>query len=427
MPVAVIYPKVSLEASSGVISRWLVAAGDPVTEGQILFEIENDKAAVEVESPAAGVIGSLVPEGATVDIGAQVAQILQPDEIGADRPAPIVAQKVLAAVSSAAPPVAVARAATSRPRNPTPLARRIARENGLDLHGLTGTGPYGRVQRDDVLAHLAKLADQVPPRPSDHRTTGNPGRLHAVWLRKGSGLPLVLIHGFSADLNNWRGMLAGARLDAPVLAIDLPAHGRSPREIPDGLGSLAAQIEQTLMAEGIDDCMLVGHSFGAAVATRVAARAAVDVRALLLLSPAGLHPQIDSAFTQGILQARRAESLRPWLELLVHDRKVITDAFVTAVAQARSDERLTAAMAAFAERFFPDGTQINAIRDDLAGLPMPVRVVFGRQDRILPFASTCGLPGHVALHSLNDCGHMPHLEKPGLVLRLLDEMRRAAQ
>ena len=418
MPVPVIYPKVSLEETSGRVSRWLVAEGETVTAGQVLFEIENDKAAVEVEAPASGIASGLVPEGATVEVGSEVARILMPGEAPVTAPkAAAMPQKVAAAAAPAAG--ATRSAPASRAPNPTPLARRIARESGIALDGLSGTGPHGRVQKKDVLARLTALAAH-PGQPA----SGQP--LNAVWLRRGEGRPVVLLHGFSADLNNWRGLFAGVRVDWPVLALDLPAHGGSPREVPADLDALAEQIETTLAQMGQTSLVLGGHSFGAAVAARIAARGRLDVRGLCLFAPAGLGPQVNADFTQGILRARQPESLRPWLELLVQDPRVISDAFVKVVVAAREDAALTAAMSGFAARFFPDGTQSFSIRDDLAALRQPARVIFGRQDRILPFETTRSLPPNAGLHALDGCGHMPHLEQPDLSLRLLEELVRSA-
>lgn len=423
MPVSVFYPKVSLEETSGRISRWLVAEGETVTAGQVLFEIENDKAAVEVEAPAGGIASGLVPEGATVDVGSEVARILLPGDApvttAVAAPPP---EKVAAAAPAAGARVAAPSALAARAPNPTPLARRIARDSGIDLHGLAGTGPHGRVQKKDVLTHLSDLAThpQGPAAIGSDRET-----LNAVWLRRGEGLPVVLLHGFSADLNNWRGLFAGARVDWPVLALDLPAHGASPLDVPEDINALAERVETSLVQLGVTELVLGGHSFGGAIAARVAARGRLDVRGLCLFAPAGLGPQINADFTQGILRARQAESLRPWLEFLVQDPRVITDAFVKAVVAARSNPDLTASMSSFAARFFPDCTQYVSIRDDLANLRQPVRVIFGRQDRILPFATTRSLPANVGLHAMDACGHMPHLEHPGLSLRLLDELVRS--
>lgn len=448
MPINVIFPKVSLEMASGSVSRWHVKDGDTVAAGQVLFEIDNDKAAVEVEAPGAGIIRHLVGSDVEVGVGAEVARIFALDEAVAevgDAPAGTLAAPAPVPMAAALSDAVAPRSASWRGApNPTPLARRIAREHGISLDGLTGTGPRGRVQKKDVLAGLARPAAPVAggtalsgaafaafaptdrgralaaaPRPGDDQF------LHAAWLRQGAGVPVVMLHGFSGDLNNWRGLLAGGRSDFPVLALDLPGHGRSPRQVPSDLDAMAELVEATLAAEKIGPMVLVGHSFGGALAVRVARRAQVDSRGLCLFAPAGLGPQINAPFTEGVLRARSLESVRPWLELLVHDPAVISDAFVRAVVQQRKDEDLTAAMAGFANRFFPDGTQSFSVAGDLARLPHSVRVVFGRQDRVLPFGSTRGLPDHVALHAFDACGHMPHLEKPELALRILSEVWRS--
>lgn len=426
MSTNVIYPKVSLEASSGKVSRWLVAEGDSVKAGQILFEIENDKAAVEVESPAAGVIRDLVAEGVEVDVGAGVAMIYA---MGA-APMPVPAKnQPSAAVAKAAPVLAEAPSPALHGPRPTPLARRIARDQNLSIEGLSGTGPRGRVQKKDVLAYLATLAHgpQTAAKPATPADATNPGGvLNHVWLRRGSGVPLVLLHGFSGDLNNWRGLFAGVRFDGPVLALDLPGHGQSPLEIPPDMDALAASVEQTVAGLLDGGMVLVGHSFGGAVATRIAARGVLDLRGLCLFAPAGLGPEINSGFTDGILRAREPGSLRPWLNELVHDHAVISDAFLRAVVESRRNQPLTDAMRAFADRFLLDGTQSHSILPDLARITLPTRVIFGRNDKILPFAHTASLPGHVALHALAACGHMPHMEQPAVSLRILSDMLRGA-
>lgn len=437
MPVPVLFPKVSLEETTGRVSRWLVAAGEAVTAGQVLFEIENDKAAVEVEAPAAGILRDLVAEGATVNVGAPVANLYRSNEAASDTTAPPAAKSATTQGPTAARevPATADRNHAGRGPNPTPLARRIARENGISLAGMQGTGPNGRIQKKDVLASLRALAHLPPLPPEPHRPAtavdaapprAAGGPLHSVWLRKGEATPLVLLHGYSADLNNWRGLFAGAATPWPVLALDLPAHGRSPRAVPADLDAVASEVEASLEALGVTSCFLAGHSFGGATAVRLASRARLDIRALGLIAPAGLGPEINHAFTTGILRASTAASLRPWLEVLVHDPRVISEAFLRAVEASRRDEALTAAMSAFADRFFADGTQTFSVREELARLRMPVRVIFGRQDRVLPFASGRGLPGNVGLHAFDDCGHMPHLEHAGAVLALLTELIRSA-
>jgi pimeloyl-ACP methyl ester carboxylesterase len=417
MPVPVLYPKVSLEMQTGRIARWLVRDGATVSAGDVIFEIDNDKAAVEVEAPAAGILRHLAAEGDEVDVGAEVARITAQDEAVATVAAPLPVAP--APAPQAAPRAPAPREGRSRLPNPTPLARRIAREKGLDLTGLAGTGPRGRVQKSDVLAQLSAIAAAPLATPPA-------GSLNAAWLRRGEAIPVVLLHGYSADLNNWRGLFAGAPAGFPVLALDLPGHGASTRSLPADADAICAQIEATIAAQVAGPVVLAGHSFGAALAARLAARGRIDLRGLCLFAPAGLGPEIDEAFTRGILRAQTAASLRPWLERLVHDPAVISDAFLKAVALQRQDAGLTAAMQAFADRFFPDGTQVLSVKADLARLRIPARVIFGRQDRILPFASTRDLPPSVGLHAVDACGHLPHLEHPDLSLRLLTQLWRSA-
>lgn len=430
MPVPVLYPKVSLEMQTGRIARWLVQDGATVSAGEVIFEIDNDKAAVEVEAPSSGVLRRLVAEGDEVDVGAEVARISAGNEALADgahapsRAAPAPAPAPTPAAVPGARPQAratIPRDGRARMPNPTPLARRIALEKGLDLTGLTGTGPRGRVQKSDVLSRLSALAAA----PTRGRATTGEG-LNTVWLQRGEGVPVVLLHGYSADLNNWRGLFAGARAGFPILALDLPGHGASTRTVPADADEICEQAEATIAAQAGGAVVLAGHSFGGAIAARLATRGRIDLRGLCLFAPAGLGPEIDEAFTQGILRARTAESLRPWLERLVHDPAVISDAFVKAVTAQRQDAGLTAAMQAFANRFFPDGTQVLSVKADLSRLRIPARVIFGRQDRILPFATTRDLPAAVGLHAVDACGHLPHLEHPDLALRLLTELWRSA-
>jgi pyruvate dehydrogenase E2 component (dihydrolipoamide acetyltransferase) len=332
-----------------------------------------------------------------------------------------------AAVAAAPRAAAAVAGGNRRPPNPTPLARRLAREQGIRLDGLIGTGPRGRVQKKDVVAAI-RAAKAVAPSPAESlsKQASATGILHSAWLRNGEGSPVVMLHGFSGDLNNWRGLWAGGRSRWPALGLDLSGHGQSPRDIPADLDGLAEKVEETLASLGVGSVVLAGHSIGGAVAARLARRGFADVRGLCLFAPAGLGPEIHAPFVDGIVRAQSAGSLRPWLELLVDDPATISDAFVRQVEAQRREHDLTEAMRRFAECVFPDGTQRFSIAADLAAIGCPVRVVFGRQDRILPFSATQRLPGNVALHALADCGHMPQIEKPALALRILDEVWRCA-
>ena len=99
-----------------------------------------------------------------------------------------------------------------------------------------------------------------------------------------------------------------------------------------------------------------------------------DIRNLLLLSPAGLGPDINGAFVRGFLGANAEASLTPWMHQLVADPAAITPAFVRATLKARDGTDLVATLRSLAEAVFPDDTQSFSIRPDLARLTMPTRI-----------------------------------------------------
>ena len=423
MGIEVILPRVDMDMTTGRIARWYVAEGETVEKGQPLFEIETDKAAMEIEAPGSGILHNVVAAAdAAIPVGSVVAWISSPGEVSA---API--QKPVADAAPVAPPapspVAAEPVAATAPGGPTatPLARRLARQHAIALAEVTGSGPRGRVQACDV---LAAGRPSVPAQPIVKPAAAVPeSGLHRAWLRQGQGRPLVLVHGFGGELNGWRPLVSSLGLGRPVLAVDLPGHGQSAALAPS-LDTYADAVAEALAAEGVTEADLVGHSLGAAIAATLAGRAALEVRSLLLLAPAGLGPDINGAFLDGFLRARSADSLAPWLRLLVADPAALGPGFAQATLRGRSDAA-RAAQAALAAALFPDGTQAFGIRDTLAHLAMPVRVVVGGADRIIPAHHARGLPGPVALHVFAEAGHMPQLEIRPALARILAEIQAA--
>lgn len=148
--IEVIMPKLGLTMEEGTIVRWLKAEGDTVEKGDILFEVQTDKVVMEVESPASGILGKiLVAEDETVPVVHLVAYIVAPGEEIPEAPPevditePDVAKEV----------PSEARQITGRTLA-TPAARRLARDKGVDLTDVTGTGKDGMIVKRDVLAAL---------------------------------------------------------------------------------------------------------------------------------------------------------------------------------------------------------------------------------------------------------------------------------
>jgi pimeloyl-ACP methyl ester carboxylesterase len=411
MPTEVILPRVDMDMTEGMIAAWHVKEGDEVREGMLIFEIETSKATMEIDAPASGIIRQInTPVGESVAVGTAVAWIYAAGEA--------LVEHGEHGGRAAADDVAAANA--QAPLRATPAARRLARERGLQLVGIAGSGPHGRVAAQDVLR--AAMLEEMP----EPAVTGAPHThlLHSIALRKGSGDPLVLLHGFAAESNSWRPFSqAVARLggtEAGILAVDLPAHGKSTAEAAGSLEEMIAALEHTLLDAGIERCHLVGHSFGGALALATSAQASrLEVRSLALLAPAGLGPESNGPFLRGLTDATRRASLVPWLKQLFADPARLDEGFVATAWQQLESPEVRERLAVVADTFFPDGTQMLDLRHLLNDLTMPVRVLWGQQDRILPVRHADGLPGHIAVHRFAGVGHLPYVEAEAQVARIV--------
>jgi 2-oxoglutarate dehydrogenase E2 component (dihydrolipoamide succinyltransferase) len=164
MPTEIIMPQMGESIFEGTITKWLKAIGDTVAIDEPLFEISTDKVDAEIPSPVAGVLAEIrFPEGATIEVNTVVAVI---GEVGSAVAAPAAPQIPQALVPKAAPPQVpqpqVAQAPGARVRS-SPLARRIAKEHGIDLSRIAGTGAGGRIGKDDVLRAATQPAEAQSP------------------------------------------------------------------------------------------------------------------------------------------------------------------------------------------------------------------------------------------------------------------------
>jgi pyruvate dehydrogenase E2 component (dihydrolipoamide acetyltransferase) len=431
--VEVILPKVDMDMTHGTLATWHIAEGQPVTKGAALFDIETDKAAMEVEAPASGVLQHVMAApGDKVPVGSVVAWIYPPGVAPGPKPAaaPIAAPApVEVAPPKAADPVPSPEPSVENPapahapdggQRATPAARAAARSAGADLSAIPGTGPMGRIQKDDVTGYLANRAEATVALAAPSTWTAQSGMLH-VSARKGTGVPILLLHGFTADSQSWGPLEKALGGDRPLIRIDLPGHGRSPRRRMASFSELAR-----LLVEAFDEACrahdrvdLIGHSLGGALALALADIRPRRVRSLALIAPAGLGPEIDAAALAGITRATRAESLAPWLRRLTATPEGISDDYAKAAMRLRADSSLRAYQTDLAENLFPDGVQPFDLRPALSRVKCPVTLIWGRQDHILPWRQAISVTGDFALHLLPDAGHVPQIECPDRVARIL--------
>jgi len=392
-------PRLGETMEEGTITAWLVAPGGAFRRGEPILEVETDKTVVEYPALGDGVmVEPLAREGEVVRVGAPVARVEVADpadwqdagdgtgavgdpEPPAPRPEAQATAPVVAGTGSDAAP--------ARPRA-TPLARRLARQAGIDIATLGGTGRRGRIEARDVEA--------AAPGP-------------AVTAES-----LLLIHGFAGDGTAWAAAEAALkRAGRTVLSPDLPGHGENPVPAgsPDDLVAAAVAA-----ARGMPGRLhLVGHSLGAWVAVQAALVLGARVTRLTLIAPAGAGREIDAGFVHAMAGVTTEGELAHLLRLLGPRAAALSAEATAAMARQLAAGRLRALAAAVAG---PSGAQRLDILRPLAALPagVTVRALFGIDDRILPVAQAMNMPPRVAVHFL-PAGHMPQWDAPADVARLL--------
>ncbi|HTD27436.1 MAG TPA: alpha/beta fold hydrolase, partial [Candidatus Elarobacter sp.] len=279
MAVPLAMPKLGMTMREGRVVSWPRAVGAPVEKGEVVLVIESEKAEVEIEAPASGVLRHVyVPEGETVPSGTLLAAITatveEPFDVRAfreqhDRPAAAPAAARL--LPAAETPLSPARRGTAAPI--TPAARALARELHVDPARIPGTGPGGRVTREDVEAWAARRRDLVPV-------------AEGVALEvpsEGAGDPVVLLPGFGTDVSMFARQI-------PELAARWRVRGVNPRGVglsdaPEAdaydVGTAAADVAALLDTPA----HVIGASLGAAVAFELALARPALVRSLTLITP----------------------------------------------------------------------------------------------------------------------------------------------
>jgi pyruvate dehydrogenase E2 component (dihydrolipoamide acetyltransferase) len=427
-PTEVILPKVDMDMTHGTLAVWHVAEGEVVQQGAALFDIETDKAAMEVEAPVTGRLYHIIAQpGDKIAVGSVVAWLYPEGAILGPAPA--------AAISAPQPPEQpTARAPAPEPapveipaataKRATPAARKVARELQVPITEVTGTGPLGRIQKDDVKSlmadHPAPVISDAPPLSG---WTQEIGPLH-ISRRKGQGLPIVLLHGFTADSQSWAPLEKALGPERPLIRIDLPGHGKSPKRQVRSFKDLSRMIVEAFdeATRDVEAVHIIGHSLGAALALALADLRGRRVASLTLIAPAGLGPEIDAAALAGIVRASRVESLAPWLRRLTATLQGISDDYAKAAMRLRMDPALRACQADMTQALFPDGVQAFDLRPALQRVECPMQILWGRSDHIVPPNHGIVADGEFALHLLSGAGHIPQMECPDRVAKITNRL-----
>jgi pyruvate dehydrogenase E2 component (dihydrolipoamide acetyltransferase) len=363
--IAITMPKWGLTMTEGKVLGWLKQEGDAYRAGDELLEIETTKITNVFEAGEAGTLRRIVAAaGTTLPIGALLA-VAAPDSVLDAEIDAFVATFVM----------------------PEPVAAEAA--------------------EDSTLA------------PRDVDAGGR--RLRVLDLGGSAETPVLLVHGFGADLNTWmftQPVLAEGRR---VIALDLPGHGGSTKAVDAGVDgdAFAADIDRALAALGIDRFHLVGHSMGGGIAIHFALWQPARVASLTLIASACLGEEINAAFINGFARAQRRREMQEVLTLLVHDPAMVSRQMVEDVLRYKRLDGVSAALTAITAEWFPNGWQRMGFAAIVPTLGLPVQIIWGRDDRIIPLAHAEALAGKLPVHILDGAGHLPHMEKSGEVNRLI--------
>ncbi len=412
-------PRMGETMEEGKLVGWLVEPGQSFKRGQDILEVETDKTIVEFPALGDGtVVETLVEIGEMVSVGTPIARVdvgEGPDWTGegssgeaAEKPEAESAPGSAAAVAEPAAAGNRAPGGAGRIRA-TPLARRVARQRGLDLAGLAGSGRRGRIERRDVEA-----------------TGATPGAVQQVagvtWNETGpaSGDCVMLLHGFAGDHVVWNGVQtrlsqAGRR----TISVDLPGHG-STRHDADGPEDLTDPVERAMSERSLGPLHLVAHSMGAIPAVRLALSR--GAKSLTLLAPAGLGHVIDAEFLRGLARARTAGEVSHLLGRVAEGPLGLSSAMLAQIHAEIARGRLTA----LADSLVGGSGQAVSIRAELAELAerMPVHLILGHRDRILDWREALDVSPRISIHHLPRAGHSPHWEALADVAAILTDITK---
>jgi pyruvate dehydrogenase E2 component (dihydrolipoamide acetyltransferase) len=358
----IVMPKWGLSMKEGTVNAWLVDEGADITVGMPILDVETDKIANAVEAPDAGRLRRKVAaEGDVLPVKALLG-VLAPTEVSdADIEAYV-----------------------------------AAFETPADDEG------------DEAAAASAYQFAQVDG-------------LCVRYARKGEGAQTVLfIHGFGGDLDNWLFNLDALADAYTVVALDLPAHGQSTASLPGTtLAELAAFVGRFMDALDIADAHLVGHSMGGGIAAQLALDAPQRVRSVALIAGAGLGDEVNNSYTEGFVGAQSRRELKPVVELLFADAGLVSRQMLDDLLKYKRLDGVADALGALGASLFAGGRQGEQPGRRLDARAMPVLVVWGEQDRIIPPAHAAHAPEGATVKLLPGAGHMPQMEKAGEVNALL--------
>ena len=432
MAAIVSMPKWGLAMKTGLVVAWLKQPGEAVRQGEPVVEIESEKATNEVEAPASGILRWLeVAEGQHAPVGAALAVIAAPGEdLSDEQVAALIREdteikRQKAEALNRQPSAGKVAEAGTRPTartpitaggrvNASPAARRLAQELGVDLATLAGTGPGGMIGREDVqrAAEEARAASTEEVEERDVDVGGI--AIHCLVAGPVNAPRVVFVHGLGGTLTTWSLNLPAFAARFRICALDLVGAGDSAKPAIDySVPAQAGLLARFLDALDWRRVSIVGHSLGGAVALAFAGSHPGRVERLVLVDSAGLGPEIDRTVVELIRSGPTPENLRAELARFFADPGLVQQALVEQLYQQRLQPGAQEALTSTANAAFANGQQRIDLRDILEGLNIPVLVVWGEADAVIPVAHAqeARRASQSRLEVFTGSGHCPHIER----------------
>jgi pyruvate dehydrogenase E2 component (dihydrolipoamide acetyltransferase) len=357
-----VIPKYGMVMTEGRISNWHIALGAEVAEGAELVDIETEKVANIYESPHAGILRrQLVADGKSAPIGSLFGVISSPEVLEKEIDAFI--EQFQAAFS---------------------------------IQAASSLGPTTQVV--DTPGGYIRFLKQ-----GDHDER-----------------PIVLVHGFGGDLNSWLLNQTALAESHSVYAVDLPGHGGSVKNPHNAtIDDLAKAIEEFLDVTELSGVHLVGHSLGGGVAATIASHRPEQVASLTLIAPIGFGKEINDTFIRGLIEADRRKEMQTILESLFYNPALVSREMTMNVLKGKRIDGAVECLRAIAQHCFGGGAQSGSIQRESLNLGLPMQVIWGLSDKIIPSEHAANVPQRIGVHKIEHAGHMVHMEKAAEVNKLL--------
>lgn len=359
--VPILMPKWGLSMKEGTLAAWHVEEGTEIKPGDEIMDVETDKIANVVEAADGGLLRRCVGQAGEIYPVQALLGVMAPAEV-AD-------------------------------------AEIDAYVDGFEMP---------EIEEDEEEA------------PSHETVELGVGRIRYT-AREGDGTPVLLVHGFGGDSDNWLFNIDAISADAPVYALDLPGHGGSIKSIDNpGIGTMVDAVVQLLDHLSIDKAHLVGHSMGGLVSGQTAIDHPDRVASLTLICTAGLGDEINADYIDGFVSAASRKELKPKLKHLFADESLVSRAMVDDLLKYKRLDGVQSFLEALKSNLFADGRQAASIASGVASAGIPTTVIWGADDAVIPQAHAKALSG-ARVEVIAEAGHMVQMENSSRVNELIKE------